>query len=395
MSTSPDDRWHELDRAAYEIPHDPVRLPEREPLLIERLRVAATFGLDDPRLEQSHVNLLHYYYCDASDYTKVEPVCRFWLRLKDDHLTADQHDLHVLYELGASLTMQERQNEAEAQYRRALQLAESELGPDHERTQGAVLQLGQHLSNAKQYAEAIVCGERLLDLRRQGKASRRHDEVTPWFLHGAHKSLGRHADAEALLREELARDAERKPEDVRDARDPRRGMLLSLLADVIAAQGRLDEALAMQGEAIEMVTAAYAAMNAQLSAARAEAERQGLRMAGPIGQHHETDLHRAHADMLRRAGRYDEAEAIYRDELTLLAADADQQPLRWQPPALGRAHRDATAAERRATILAGLAAVIQEAGRPDEATAYSSEAADLQACALALRERANRISHRL
>src|SRR5690349_1107483 len=119
-------RWDQLDREAYAIPHD--RIAEREPLLIERLQVAASIGVDDIRLEKSHANLLHYYYCDVGRYDKVEAVCAFWIALKRDRLTADPHDIHVLHEYGLSLSMAGREAEAEAQYRHALRLAEDAHG---------------------------------------------------------------------------------------------------------------------------------------------------------------------------------------------------------------------------------------------------------------------------
>lgn len=397
MSTSLDDRWHELDRAAYEIPHDHDRLPEREPLLIERLRIAATFGLDDPRLELSHANLLHYYYCDVGDYTRVEIACRYWIALKQDQLTTSRHDLHVLQELAGSLTIQHGvlgSDEAEALYRRALALAEDAHGADDPQVDGPLFLLGQYLYNAQKYGKAIEIGERLCALRerqRRAGARDRMREGAPWYLRDSYQELGRLADVEALQRQSLEDLMAEQCAEV----DPRPGMTLSQLADTVAAQGCLDEALELKREALSQIARAFDALSQKHERWRTEMAQRGITNTVSIPRDPERFARQSYADLLRRVGRCVEAEDIYRDELTHLAVDADQQPLAWQPPALGRAYRDATTADRRATILAGLAAVFQEAGRSDEAAAYAQEAADLQACASALRERANRIARRL
>jgi tetratricopeptide (TPR) repeat protein len=379
-------RWDALTSAAYAIPHD--RIDEREPLLIERLRVAQALGADGDRLEQSHANLLHYYYCDTGDRRKVEVACRYWLALKQDRVTASSHDLHVLMELGSALSILGRADEAGAQYRRALRLAEEAHGVGDRETYAPLYQLAQHLHNANRHDEAAELGERLLAMRQNGQAGRW--DQPPWFLRASYRALGRLSDVERLIRDELTERQQRAA----DERDPRPGMLMRELADAVAAQGRLDEALTINRDASTQISAAYDAMIERHERWRADAEAQGQRTAGPISRMLDIGVRGSYAALLRQTGRLAEAEAIYRDILAIQQAEPEESPLMPGLPAVGRALRAASRGERRSTVLADLAAVIREAGRAAEAEPLAAEADALAACAATIRARVDRIWER-
>jgi tetratricopeptide (TPR) repeat protein len=379
-------RWDELTSAAYAIPHD--RIDEREPLLIERLRMAQALGADDSRLEQSHANLLRYYYCDTGDRRKVEVACRYWLALKRDRLTARSHDLHVLMELGSALSILGRPDEAEAQYRRALRLAEEAHGVGDRETYAPLSQLAQHLHNANRHDEAAELGERLLAMRQHGQAGRW--DPPPWFLRASYRALGRLSDVERLIRDELTERQQRAA----DERDPGPGMLMSELADAVAAQGRLDEALTIKRDASTQISAAFDAMIERHERWRADAEAKGKRTAGPIRRMFDIGVRRSYAALLRQTGRLAEAEAVYRDILAIQRAEPGEAPLMPGAPAIGRALRAASNCERRSTVLADLAPVMREAGRDAEAESLSAEADALAANAATLRARVNRIWER-
>lgn len=402
MSDDLSARWDELTKAAY-TNHQPGHgVPEREPLLIERLRVAQTFELGDQRLEDSHANLLHYYYCDSGDRRKVEVVCRYWMALKDDRLTASSHDLFVLMELGAALSILGRDAECEPHYRRALQIAVAAHGVGHRETHGPMFQLAQYLYNAGKYGEAVQIGERLLAVPDQER-KRYSTSYRPWFMRASYVKLGRLTEAETLLRQEMVEEDERRAASSKDDEpggDIGPAMHLGQLADIMADQGHIDEAVALKRESVTRLSTAWDAVAVRHEKRRTEMEAQGHRTVVPMSSGPVPHARRGYAELLLRAGCLDEAEAEYRQLLVLQEADA-QMERSWIPTDTGRgsraihaAQRACVGAERRHPILAGLAAVLRASGRDVEAEPLAAEATRLQAGADALRDRLWRIYER-
>jgi len=276
-----------------------------------------------------------------------------------------------------------------------LRLAEDTHGVDAPETFGPLYQLAQHLHNTKRPAEAVPLGERLFAMKREGRVGRW--DHPPGFLADDYRALGRLADAEAIRREEYERRLrERASDDTSDL--GLRVHSLAPMADLVAEQGRLDEAIDLMREAVALAQTFYGQMVAQHESARREAERRGMKTAGPLRRWYEMGLRASFGDLLRRAGHLDEAEAVYRELLVLQEADQSLPPsaLSFHPDRFGdetiaRANSAALSAERRCEILRGLAAVLRDAGRATEAMPLAAEADRLAADAASFRARVKRI----
>ncbi len=212
------------------------------------LREAERPGSQDDKVVDSYWDLVELYR-RQDRVVEAEQTCQKLLALQEQRLGPEHPDLAgTLHSLAGCRGELGLPDEGESLHRRALAILESAFGRDRPELVGSLHALALHCFSRQRYAEAEQQWKRALATLEQvpTEAPRPIPDVAAVLscLSMTHSAAGRHADAEAVLRREIA-FAEQKGEDALTL-----GGLFEKMAAACAAQGRHAEADSLYRQAL-------------------------------------------------------------------------------------------------------------------------------------------------
>ena len=199
--------------------------------------------------------------------------------------------------LAGALMAQGKLEEAEKYYRDALAIHE-QVDPQHPETATTCSNLATLFARQGRYEEAEEYGLRALQIRERLGRDHAHFRVSQRQLASILHEQGKSADAEPLVREILA--AER--ESTRGPKSPGLAAAMHLMVVVLRGVGKLEEAVPLARENLELHEAIYQ---------RAHPRTRGARLI--LGR------------ILLESDRATEAEALVREHLEASTDDAESQ----------------------------------------------------------------------
>jgi len=281
------------------------------------------------------LNQAGYYLRERARYAEAEPLYRRALEIVEKALGPEHPDVAAsLNNLALLYHRQGRYAEAEPLYRRALEIREKVLGPEHPGVATSLNNLAALYYSQGRYAEAEPLYRRAREILEKALGPE-HPDVAASLNNLAllYDSQGRYAEAEPLLRR--AREIREKTLGLEH---PNVATSLNNLAELYRAQGRYAEAEPLYRRALEISEKAL----------------------GPEHPNVATSLNNL-AALYRAQGRYGEAEPLFRRALEI-----------WEK-ALGPEHPNV------ATVLENYAIFLRKLNRPSEAAELKARAGAIRA----------------
>jgi tetratricopeptide (TPR) repeat protein len=180
-----------------------------------------------------------YYLEDRAEYTEAEPLYRRALEIREKTLGPNHSDTATsLNNLAVLFRSQRRYEEAEPLYRRALAIDEKALGPDHPDTATDLNNLGELFRRQGRHEEAEPLHRRALAIVEKAQGADHPNTATSLNnLAGLYDNQGRYAEAEPLYRRALS-----IREKALGPNHPNTATSLNNLASLYYSQGRYEEA---------------------------------------------------------------------------------------------------------------------------------------------------------
>jgi tetratricopeptide (TPR) repeat protein len=315
--------WSLCDRL---VPHARVVAAELLRLSIESAGVALL------------LNQAGWYLDDRAQYKEAEPLYKRALDIREKVLGPDHPDTaRSLNNLASLYSSQGQYKEAEPLNRRALKINEKALGPDHPDTATSLNNLAALYGCQGKYREAEPLYKRALDIRERAVGPNHPDTALGLNnLASLYSSQGRYTEAERLLHRALEINEKALGPD-----HPGGAPTLNNLAEVYRYQGHYKEAEPLSRRALDIREKAF----------------------GP--DHPDTAMALNNlAGIVRDQGRYTEAELLAKRALEI------------REKALGPDHPDTAA------TLNNLAGIYRGQGQYNEAEPLSKRALDIRERAL-------------
>lgn len=206
----------------------------------------ATAGPESPQLARALVDLGNFLYT-AGDSREAESLYRRALAIQETVLEPNDVQLALTLNNLAGLRLRLYDFEgAKPLYERALEIRRSAQGEDHIDLTWTLNGLALLHEDLGEYAEALALHERVLEIRREVLGPE-HIRVAGSLnnLASVYRLLGAHETAIDLIEQAVA--VSRKVDD-----QPFTAMALSNLADVLALEGDLEQAVHLSRKALEM-----------------------------------------------------------------------------------------------------------------------------------------------
>jgi len=225
--------------------------PECERLL-PHARIATSLALRYGLESGETAHLMHqtaWYLLWRAQYKEAEPLIRRALEIREEVLGPEHPDTaRSLNDLGWLFNRRGQDMEVVPLFTRVLEIREKALGPDHPDTAFSLNNLAQVLGDQGRYEEAVMLFRRALDIRERVLGPEHPDTAFSLNSLGGHfREHGKYDEAEPLLKRALAiREAVLGPQH------PSTSNSLHNLGELFRVQGRDKEAELFLRRALEI-----------------------------------------------------------------------------------------------------------------------------------------------